>query len=326
MTQGPPREPGQLGREDDLNGPEEETAPEGTPTAAAAPTTTTAAAPGRRRRLVLALVLLVLGSAAVAGVMILSGDYQQERVFKQEAEAVMEQLRDGKAQQVYDAASARFQQTLIIDEFVDLVDRMNGTLGAFQRAREVTDLHRAASVAGMTARITLELEFENGTTEGQLSFHRAQDGSWRLLGLSVDIPAELQTRADALEAQEHRLKAPAEVEALVQTILQSVREGRADEVHEGASPVFKGSVTLDEFKGVLQSHRAELGNFVRVLGVITSAQSRDRNRARVQALLEYEKGKTTGTFEFMRIASSWRLLSFKVVIPFGDPGPPQRPL
>jgi hypothetical protein len=108
--------------------------------------------------------------------------------------------------------------------------------------------------------------------------------------------------------------------------LQGVREGRADEVHEGASPVFKGSVTLDEFKGVLQSHRAELGNFVRVLGIITSAQSPDRNRARVQALLEYEKGKTTGTFEFMRIASSWRLLSFKVVIPFGDPGPPQRPL
>jgi hypothetical protein len=334
----PPHGPdgeGEPGRDDDLNGlngPEERTRPEGpdaptTTTAAAAPTAVTrAAAPGRRRRLVLALVLLVLGTAAVAGVVFLSGDYREEREFKEQAEAVMDLLRDGKAQKVYDQSSARLQQTLLIDKFLDLIDRMNATMGPFRRAGEVHALDRAASVAGMTARIVLELEFENGTTMGQLSFHRGQDGAWRLLGLSVDIPPDLQEKADALAAQEARLRAPDEVIDLVHSILQGVREGRAAEVHEGASPVFKGSVTLDEFKNVLQSHQAELGNFVRVLAIISSAQSPDRDQARVQALLEYEKGKTTGTFEFMRIDASWRLLSFKVIIPFGNVVPSERPL
>ena len=331
MSDSPPRDPhggDEPGRpDDDLNGPDERTAPEHVaPAAAAAPTATTTRVPGRRRRVALALVLLVLGVAAVAGVVFLSGDYRQERLFKKRAEAVMELLRDGKAQQVYDEASSRFQQTLLIDKFVDLVDRMNGTLGPFVRAGEVTDIDRAASVAGMIAGIQLELQFDSGETMGKLSFHRGPDGVWRLLGLSVEIPPELEKKASALESQEERVRAPKEVETLVQTILQDVREGRADQVHEGASPVFKGSVTLEEFKGVLQSHRAELGNFVRVLGIISSAQSPDRDRARVQAVLEYERGKTTGTFEFMRLDAAWRLLGFKVVIPFGETQPDQRPL
>ncbi len=282
--------------------------------------------PGRRRRLAFALVLLVLGLAAVAGMIFLSGDYRQERLFKKRAEAVMELLRDGKAQQVYDESSSRFQQTLLIDKFIDLVDRMNGTLGPFVRAGEVIDVDRAASVAGMIAGIRLGLEFEHGETMGKLSFHRGPDGVWRLLGLNVEIPAELERKASELESQEERRRAPEAVEKLVHTILQGVREGRAAEVHEGASPVFKGSVTIEEFKAVLQSHRAELGNFVRVLGIISSAQSPDRDRARVQAVLEYEKGKTTGTFEFMRIDASWRLLGFKVVIPFGETEPDESPL
>jgi hypothetical protein len=314
----------------ELNGPEEQTRPDGpttTTTVAAAPTAVTRqAAPGRRRRLVLALVLLVVGTAAVAGVVFLSGDYREEREFKKQTEAIMELLRDGKTQKVYDDASARFQQTLLIDKFLDLIERMNATMGPFVRAGEVHALDQAASVAGMTARISLELEFENGTTMGQLSFHRGKDGVWRLLGMSVDIPADQREKADALAAQESRLRAPHEVEELVHDILQGVREGRAAEVHEGASPVFKGSVTLDEFRNVLQSHQAELGNFVRVLAILSSAQNPDRDQARVQALLEYEKGKPTGTFEFMRVGSSWRLLSFKVVIPFGNAVPSERPL
>jgi hypothetical protein len=303
-------------RDDDLNGPEEQTAPEvasGGP-AAAAPTAVTTLIPGRRRRLVLALVLLVVGAAAVAGVVFLGGDYRQEREFKEKAEAILIQLRDGEAEKVYELASARFQQTLLIDKFLDLVEHMNATLGRFERTADVIHVDRAASVAGMTARIMLELEFENHTTVGQLSFHRGRDGKWKLLGLNVEIPPDLEAKAVALEALSGRQGAPKDVIDLVHAILEGVREGRFAEVHKEASPAFKGSVTAEGFNALLQSHRAELGNFVRVLGIISSAQSPDRDRARVQALLEYEKSKTTGTFEFLRLNRSWRLLSFKIVI------------
>jgi hypothetical protein len=316
---------------DDLNGPEEQTAPEAaTPSpASAAPTTTTPIAPavrGRRRRLGLALVLLILGAAAVAGVLFLSGDYRQERAFKKQAEKILTQLSEGKVEEVYEEASSHFQQTLLIDKLQDLVGRMNATLGRFVRVSDVIAVDPAASVAGMTAFVGLELEFEHGTARGHISFHRGKDGLWRLLGFGVDIPDELHVKASALEAQADRLKAPDEVIELVRSVLQGVREGRAAEVHEGASPAYKGIVSIESFNAMLQSHQAELGNFVRVLAIISSARSPDHDRARVQALLEYEKSKTTGTFEFVRIGADWRLLDFKIVIPFGDTNPAEKPL
>jgi hypothetical protein len=256
---------------------------------------------------------------AVALVVVLSGEYQQERELRATAERVLIELRDGEAEKVYEASSPHFQQTLLVDKFVDLVKRMNATLGRFERVKDVIDIDLAASIAGMTGRAELELEFENGTTTGHFSLHRADDGEWRLLGFGVDIPSDLETKAAALEAQEERLRAPDEVIDLVHSILEGVREGRAAEVHEGASPAFKGAVTVEEFKGVVLSDQAGLGNFLRVLAIVSSAMSPNRDRARVQALLEYEKAKTTGTFEFMRVHGAWRLLSFKII---RGPAPP----
>ncbi len=309
--------------DDDLNGPDEETVPEGPEApapaiAAAAPTATTTALPGRGRRIVLAFLLLILGAAAVAVVLYLSGDYQQGRELKKEAEAILVTLSDGKADEVYEGASSRFQQTQLIDRFADMVTRMNATLGRFVRATGVLEMDRAAGVAGMTARVVLDLEYEKGPTRGQLSFLRGQSGRWLLLGFNVEIPADLVAESERLEAMERRGTAPKEVIDLVHSMLESVREGRAAEVYERASPGFKSSVSAEGFAATLRSHHASLGNFVRVLKIISSAQGRDGYQASVQALLEYEKGKTTGTFEFMRIGQTWRMFGFKVVIPFGD--------
>jgi hypothetical protein len=303
----------------------EQTDARGSPAASAAPTTTAPRVRGRRRRLALALVILVLGSVAVAGVAFLSGEYRQERAFQREAERVLVQLSDGSAEDVYENASPRFQQTLIVDKFVDLVARMRATLGRFVRVTDVIDVEPAVGVAGMTARVVLELEFERGTTIGALSFHRAADGAWRLLGFGVETPATLQPKAAALEVQAQRQGAPPEVIALVHSMLQGVREGRISEVHDAASPVFKGTVSIEGFQAMLQSHHAQLGNFVRVLGVVSSARNPDRDRARVQAILEYERGKTTGTFEFIQVDGDWRLLNFKIPIPFADSQPAVAP-
>jgi mono/diheme cytochrome c family protein len=298
----------------------------GSPAASAAPTTTAPRVRGRKRRLALALSVLVLGAGAVAAVVYLSGTYRQERAFQREAERVLTQLSDGSAEDVYEQASPRFQQTLIIDKFLDLIGRMRSTLGRFVRVSDVIGVEPAAGVAGMTARVLLELDYERGSTVAALSFHRARDGAWRLLGFGVEIPTALQKQAAALDAKGLREGAPPEVIELVRSILEGVREGRITEVHAAASPGFRGTVSIEGFQAMLQAHQAQLGNFVRVLGVVSSARNPDRDRARVQAILEYDKGKTTGTFEFMQVEGSWRLLNFKVVIPFDESGPAAKPL
>ena len=165
------------------------------------------------------------------------------------------------------------------------------------------------------------------STIGALSFHRGRGRRLAPPRLRGRHPARRSSRRRRRSSRRQSAGAPPRGRStLVRPILQDVREGRTERGARAASPVFKGSVSLEAFKAVLQSHRAELGNFVRVLGIISSAQSPDRDRARVQAVLEYERGKTTGTFEFMRLDAAWRLLGFKVVIPFGETQPDQRPL
>ena len=296
------------------------------PPAAAAPTATTVPAappePRRVRWFLLAVLLVVLGAAAAVYLLV---DFGKSKGFRSESEAVFTALADGKAEEVYDGASFRFKQTLLVDKFVDIVERMNGTLGRFVEVVEVIDVDRANTVAGQTARVQLTLRFEHAVARGELSFHHrpgdvlpAEEGGrprWRLLGMSVQIPPELVSKAAELEGRVERVRAPDEVIEQFHAILDDVRAGRGAEIHERAAPAFREGRTLERFQALLASHRAEMGEFVRVLAVISSAQNADRDRARIHALLQYERAKTTGTFEFMRVEDGWRMVGFKVVVP-----------
>ena len=285
--------------------------------AAAAPTATTVpAAPerGGRRRLRVGLVLFILVASGV-GAYFLLRETSTSTEWRLRVEKVFEQLNEGKAGDVYDKASFRFKQTLLVDKFVDMVDQMQKTLGKFKKVVDVIEVDRAATVAGMTARVQLELEFEKATTFGEMSFHRDRKGEWNLLGMNVQIPESRQQVADAVERDYERLKAPDEVIEQFNQILDAVREGKAAAIHERASPSFREGRSVESFQHLLDSHKSELGSFVRVLAVISSAQNANKDRARVHALLQYEKAKTTGTFEFMRIGSEWKLYGFKVVVP-----------
>src|SRR5690606_30811537 len=199
------------------------------------------------------------------------------------------------AEEVYEGASFRFKQTLLVDKFVDLVDRMNRTMGRFERVIDVVDVDQAVTVAGMTARVELELEYEKAETTGELSFHRGDDGAWRLLGLSVRIPEELEETAASLERQVERVRAPEEVIEQFKAILDDVRAGKVAEIHARAAPSFRDSRSVDEFRATLEAHRAEMGELVRLLAVISSAQNADKARARVHALPQYGGASTAGT-------------------------------
>ncbi len=288
------------------------------PSAAAPTATTVPAAPERGgRRWRLGLVLLLIAVAAIAIWFFFFREPKGSGEFRTKVENVLAELeKDDKAiEGVYNQASFRFKQTLLVDKFVDMVHQMHETLGKFVEVSEVIDVDRAATVAGMTARVQLELEFEKATTTGEMSFHRDRAGTWRLLGMSVQIPPDLEGEAEKAKREDRRLKAPDEVIEQFNQILDAVREGKAAEIHQRAAPSFREGRSVESFQHLLDSHRSEMGNFVRVLAVISSAQNEAHDRSRVLALLQYEKAKTTGTFEFMRIGSEWKLYGFKVVVP-----------
>ena len=293
--------------------------------AAAAPTATTVpAAPARggRRRLKVSLVLLLLAASGIAAYFLLR-ETKTSTEFRLKVEEVFDQLNEGKAEAVYESSSFRFKQTLLVDKFIDMADQMQKTLGKFVRVVEVVEVDRANTVAGATARVQLELEFVEASTFGEMSFHRDKKGEWRLLGMNVQIPQQLEHKAELAEREDKRLKAPDEVIEQFNRILDAVREGKASAIHQRASPSFQEQRSVESFQHLLDSHRSEMGNFIRVLAVISSAQNANKDRARVHALLQYEKAKTTGTFEFMRVGPEWRLYGFKVVVPepFLPPNP-----
>lgn len=271
-------------------------------------------APRRRRRWRLGVAVLVLALGALGAAFAL-GLFEDRYQFRRESEAILTQLSRGEARQVYEGAAFPFREAHLLDGFADLVGRMNATLGEFRGIREVDDVERNDSLAGDTAMVTYTVDYEHARTGVTLSYLRSGGGAWQLLGLDVAIPSDLAAKAEELEASYDRIKAPAEAIALVDSIMEQVGRGEASQIVAAASPPFQESVSPESFAALLAAQESALGRFVRVLAVLSSAQNAAHDRAQIDALLEYEKVRTTGRFDLMRVDGTWKLLSFKVVVP-----------
>jgi hypothetical protein len=276
-----------------------------------------------------AIVMLVLMGATV-GVLMAVFAVEARREYRSEVTEILEKLVPGDADEdevrrraiaVWEESSHLLREAMLRDRFVDMVDRLNRTMGSFRSILKVVRVEEGRSVLGRTVRVDLELEFERAKTTGEVSLHRGAEPEWRLLGLRVAIPEPLRAKADALEVQYERVRAPDEVLDLTFAILERIRDGHGRSVYEEASDQFRESVTSAErFEELLASQKQALGDFKRVLAVISSAQKSDRSRARVFVLLEFEEEKTTGTFEFIKApedprGDAWLLAFYKIIIP-----------
>lgn len=288
------------------------------------------------------VVLVLMGSTV--GVLIGFGAFEDRRSFRPEVRDVLTKLTDGRAEELYDeGTSIAFRQTVLKDKFLAMSDQVRKTLGKFEQvgAVEDTDVNDGKD-GGQTSRVSIELEFENGRTTGELSFHRAKhDTAWLLLGVSIEIPDEMLDKANALRSQYDEVKAPAEVIDKVSEILEEVRDGKAAAVHEAASVPFKKTLTGNEWRAKIDAQNKRLGSYVRVLAIISSAQNSDKNKAAVSALIEFERYKVQGHFRFVKAPAGarnnkagapteiegaedgeteWQLYNYKIDIP-----PPELP-
>ena len=262
-------------------------------------------------------LIVVLALIAVVAAVIFAFFYFGDRTqFRQPVRKVLTQVSDGKADEVWRDSSYFFQRSMNQDAFEDMATRLDETLGRFVSITDVIDVQRGKSLGGKIGEVTVELEFERGLTEGTFGFHRGKDKTWRLIGMSVVIPEELRAKAEALETEYERIRAPDDVVRAVTDILTQIREGKATEVWRESSKPFRDSISSERFMALNKTNEAELGKFVRVLTVISSGLHPARDHAKVDVLIEFEKARTNGLFRFRKGDDGvWRLSFFKPLIP-----------
>jgi hypothetical protein len=238
--------------------------------------------------------------------------------FRPQVEAILIELREGRAGDVYDQSSTRFQELVLETTFIDQVADMNDSLGRFLEVASIykTLVYRGPS--GRTAKVELLLEFEKGRAKGSMSFHK-EGGRWRMLGFGVELPPDVAKVETSESAREARSAAPPEIVALADQVLQLSRDGKAGEIWDNAADVFKTSISREDFLLLEEQRRLALGPYIRILKVYSSRQNPSGTGASLDALLEFNKGPTTttisGNFKFSKIAGEWKLAFYKLILP-----------
>ncbi|MEM9488676.1 MAG: hypothetical protein AAGC55_06000 [Myxococcota bacterium] len=270
----------------------------------------------RRRVLVQGLIVTSVLISGWIGVMIAvqtwsSDDYD----FRAESERVLEQIRDGKADQVYRDASPRLHRLMVADRFLDFATDVRQTMGGFREILAIKQVEATSAPAGETRRAKATAVFDNGMTLVSFSYHW-HDEQWKLLRVAVDLPEEMVDGVVAqAETRAARKQAPKEVYALAQGVFDMVRKGRSDEVWEAASPTFKHSVDKDAFLAMQSERRRELGPYIRILDTLPSSRNASRKLATMTAIVQYRRARARVTMGFIRMDDVWKLSYYKVVPP-----------
>src|SRR5262249_3902504 len=119
---------------------------------------------------------------------------------------ILEQLRAGDYEKVYQEASPRFQEIVLEGDFARQMADMNATLGAFKEIKSVTATEVVHGPSGQSARAQMVIAFAGaGSVRGSISFHW-EDGEWRLLGIAVDLPPAIARIETANEKRLERVK------------------------------------------------------------------------------------------------------------------------
>lgn len=240
-----------------------------------------------------------------------------------EADAVLAALSTGEAgvKAVYDNSSPRLQELTREDVFVgDMLD-LYATVGAYREITAVNDTLITSGPGGRVARISLTIAFEKGKSRGSVSLHW-DEGRWKLLGIGVELPADLVITQKQREARVAACKDPmdgarCDLHIAANAMLEQLRDGRAAEVWDGATPHFQQQEEKARFVALQTQNAATLGEYRRIIAV-PEAKIYGGNSAVFDTLLEFTRSQgVRAIFGFYRVTRTdpWRLRSFKLVMP-----------
>ena len=240
------------------------------------------------------------------------------------AQHILEQLRAGDYDKVYQAASPRYQEIVLEGSFAKQVADINASLGAFKEitSASVGDVVRGPS--GTSTTVNLVMTFDKAAkVRGWISFHR-EEGEWRMLGIDVDLPTDLAKVEGAEDKRIARSKGDPVVVVDALVVLLRLQKGDVKDVWSGADAVFQGAVSMSDLADLETQRQKEIGKFARIVHVTSNKKTPSELGDSLDMLLEYEsadKGaeKTilSAHFEFSRTdpRGPWRLSTYKPIMP-----------
>ena len=169
--------------------------------------------------------------------------------------------------------------------------------------------------------MSLTALYDGGVCKGSISFHYDQS-QWKLLGINVELPAELKITQAQREQRVAACKDPGDrkscdVRDAAEKVLEQLNAGKAGDIWDAATPVFKQQETRAKFAQIQDEHRVVLGAYKRILRV-TEAKVIGGTSATFDVVSEFEKSngvRTVFGFERDTKAAPWALSSLKVVVP-----------
>jgi hypothetical protein len=255
--------------------------------------------------------------------------------FRPAAEKILVEISSGKAgiEKVYEESSPRFQEVWLKERFVDLMLDLNATNGAFREITAINETLVSNGPTGRVGRVSLTALYEHGITRGSVNFHLdPETGTWKFLGIGIEVPESVTiTQADrekrvaaclddkGKDVSDQRAKC--DVRDAAETILEMIRDGKAGEVWDSASDIFKQQETRTNFIRIHDDMRGPLGLYKRLLNV-TEAKSIGGLTAYFDVVAEFEKSSGVRVvFNFSRPSKTakWQLRSLKVVVPMPRP-------
>ena len=280
----------------------------------------------RGRLLVRSLVvglLLVFAWIAVIVALQLRGGTSEQIDFRPFAEKVLVELSSGPDAigQAWEQASPRFQEFVAKERFIDDMTDLNATVGKFKEISAVNDTLVTRGPTGRVGRVSLTVAYERGKTKASVSLHN-HEGVWKLLGVAVEIPPDVKITQREREARVQACKDPmdpkrCDLYVAANTILEQLRDNRAAQVWEAASPIFQKQEEKTRWGQIQRENQAQLGEFRRIIAVTEQRVFRSGN-AVYDILIEYSRAQgVRAIFGFNRASKNdpWKLLSLKIVVP-----------
>ena len=302
-------------------------------------------------------VAFVVVGSWIAGIVAWQLHNNDPTDFRQGAEAILVQLGGGKAgvDAVYEAASPRFQEMVRKEKFEDDMADQLETIGKFREITAVNETLVTTGPTGRIGRVSLTAVFDKATCRGSVSFHY-DNGEWKLLGVGMELPPELKVPDKEKHKRIAACRPPDEIDpsrgidlgpmdpkkcdlhkAAVE-VLDKLNAGKAADVYDAASDVFRQQEKRDMFVQVQGERIAALGKFKRFVAVTEASQLSSTSTANptpesatFDALGEYENTVARTAFSFVRRnkADTWKLRRLKVVVPMpradDEPHPKPKP-
>ncbi len=247
--------------------------------------------------------------------------------FRPIAERILADLSKGTGgiEQVYDASSPRFQEMVRKERFVDEMSDLAATVGAFKEITAVNDTLVTTGPSGRVGRVSLTVSYDRGTCRASVSLH-AEQGQWKLLGVGIELPEDLEItqaqRQQRVQACKDPMSKTCDLFVAANDVLEKLRDGKPELVWDDATPLFQKQEEKRRFVQIQKEHADILGSYLRIIAV-TEAKVINGTHATFDVLTEFARAAgVRAIFGFYRRskANPWKLRSFKIVLPMPRAG------